>query len=355
MSDEKALEKKIGEKVPGEIPLVSVVIPAYNVADFIRETLDSALSQTFRNFEIILVNDGSPDTEKLEEVLRDYFPQIIYIKQKNGGAASARNTAINAARGELLAFLDGDDLWFPEYLEEQVKALEAANCDLIYADALLFGCVSEESETFMKKSPSSGAVTTESLIKGNCNVITSGTVTRREAVVRCGAFDEELPRIGMEDYDLWFRLARAGARLDFQQRVLLKYRVRAGSLSGSNVQRAERSIVGLDTLARKHELSKSEKKAMAESRAEAEAELELEKGKYHLACEDFSAARACFRRANRYYRKIKLEIIIALLKISPGMVSKIFKKMRPDELSFIAPEVSKKNSVSEPAAENCGN
>lgn len=336
MSIEEIPQKKIGKKVNGA-PLVSVVTPAYNAHEFIVETLESVLAQTVQNYEIIVVNDGSPDTEKLEAVLENYYENIIYIRQKNGGTASARNTAIKAARGSFLAFLDADDIWFPEYLEAQTKALAAKNLDLIYADALMFGAVRNRRETFMKKSPSRGAVKSESLIEGICNIITSGTVARREKVLACGLFDEQLPRVGMEDFDLWIRLLKSGARAEYQRRVLLKYRVSPNSLSGSNVARARRAIVALDTLERKHKLNEAEKTAMTKRRKSAVAELELETGKLDLAQENYEQATAHFERANEFYRSLKLKIIMRLLRVKPKLVLKLFKKMRPIDFSFVNP------------------
>lgn len=352
MTADRILEKRIGEKLH-EAPQVSVVIPAYNVAEFIAETLDSVLSQTFKSFETILVNDGSPDTEKLEKVLEPYFENIIYIKQKNGGTAAARNTAIHAARGEFIAFLDGDDVWLPDYLAEQTRAIIKRDCDLIYADAQLFGsgiaaaaaAGNGKSKTFMQKSPSRGAVKTESLIEGSCNLITSGTLVRRARVLETGLFDEDLPKIGMEDFDLWMRLTKSGARLDYQRKVLLKYRVRTGSLSGSNVQRAERSIVALDTIERKHQFSESEKNALARRRELANAELELERGKFNLTQEKFDEARKHFRLANRYYRKIKLRAVMWLLAVYPKLVLTLFKKMRSADFSFIVPNASSAETI----------
>jgi glycosyltransferase involved in cell wall biosynthesis len=337
MSEQKILKKRIGEKVP-DSPQVSVVIPAYNVADFIAETLDSVLSQTFKDYEIILVNDGSPDTEKLEKTLAPYLPHLVYIKQENSGTAAARNAAINSARGEWLAFLDGDDVWFPEYLTAQMEALSAKNCDLIYCDALLFGEVRDKSERYTKRSPSHGAVKTESLISGECNVITSGTIAKRLKVLECGMFDEDLPRIGMEDFDLWFRLAKNGVRLDYQKRILLKYRVRVNSLSGSNVQRAERSLIAFDTLEQKYELTDAEKRILKIRKEKMNAQLEVEKGKLNLSQENFTEALDHFRMANKHHRKQKLSVLILLLKIYPQLILKIFKKFRPEEYSFIEPK-----------------
>ena len=104
---------------------VSVIIPAYNTAAYITETLDSVFAQTFKDFEVIVVNDGSPDTEDLERVLQPYRARIVYVKQENRGVSGARNAGILRARGEFLAFLDSDDVWLPDYLAEQMKFLEA--------------------------------------------------------------------------------------------------------------------------------------------------------------------------------------------------------------------------------------
>ena len=109
-------------------PLVSVIIPAYNIAPYIGETLDSVFAQTFANYEVIVINDGSPDTDEFERVIEPYRERIRYISQKNGGASSARNAGLRAATGQLIAFLDGDDLWSPNYLEEQLKFIDGFDC-----------------------------------------------------------------------------------------------------------------------------------------------------------------------------------------------------------------------------------
>ena len=97
-----------------------MVIPAYNVGSLIAQTLDRCSSQRYRNFEVVVVNDGSPDTPALEAALAPYRDRITYIPQENAGPSAARNAAIERARGELIAFLDGDDIWLPHYLSEQV-------------------------------------------------------------------------------------------------------------------------------------------------------------------------------------------------------------------------------------------
>src|SRR5687768_14770084 len=139
-------------------PAISVIIPAYDVSPYIAETLDSVFAQTFKQFEVVIVNDGSPDTVDLERALAPYLERICYIRQEHSGASSARNRAVNEARGEFLAFLDGDDLWMPEYLEKQLHFLHSHDYDLVYADALLFGDSPLAGKTFMQTSPSHGPV-----------------------------------------------------------------------------------------------------------------------------------------------------------------------------------------------------
>src|SRR5215467_6832857 len=93
----------------GTVPLVSVIIPAYKAAAFIDETLQSVFCQTYQNFEVVLINDGSPDTAEFERAIAPYRDRISYIRQENSGVSAARNAGIRRARGEYLAFLDSDD------------------------------------------------------------------------------------------------------------------------------------------------------------------------------------------------------------------------------------------------------
>ena len=329
------LEVKIGKRVCADAPKVSVVIPAYNIAPYISETLDSVLAQTCKNYEIILVNDGSTDTAELEAALAPYFDDIVYAKQENAGAAQARNSAIGVARGELLSFLDGDDIWLPDFLESQTDFLEKNDYEMVYCDALIFGEPLYENRTFMQTAPSNGAVTTISLINTECNVITSGTVLKKNLLEKFGLFDVELRRA--QDFDLWFRLAKNRVRIGYQKKVLLKYRVRPGNLTGTNVDRAARSISVMNHLREKYELDEPETETWEKQFALFEADLELEKGKLCLVKGDFADARAHLAKANKFYRKPKLFLINWLLRLSPELTVRLFKTIRPSEFSFISP------------------
>ena len=131
----------MSQQSPQRTPVVSVIMPSYNTAPLIGACLDSVFQQTFRDFEIVLVNDGSPDTPQLEKVLAPYLERhagkIVYIKQPNKRCAGARNTAIRNSHGEFLAFLDSDDVWLPEHLAEQMKLFDQdPTLDLVYCNGL---------------------------------------------------------------------------------------------------------------------------------------------------------------------------------------------------------------------------
>src|SRR5277367_135614 len=137
-------------------PKVSVIIPVYNVTKYIKETLDSLRAQTFRDFETILVNDGCPDTGNLEKTLQPYWDEIKYIKSgKWASISSSRNTGIGASAAPYVAFLDGDDAWYPEYLSVHVGILDAnPEIDIVYGNFVYFGGSSWEGGLGMDRLPS---------------------------------------------------------------------------------------------------------------------------------------------------------------------------------------------------------
>jgi glycosyltransferase involved in cell wall biosynthesis len=309
-------------------PVVSVVIPAYNVAPYISETLDSVFAQTFAGYEVIIVNDGSPDTKELERALEPYLNRIVYLTQENRGAGAARNAGLRRARGEYVAFLDADDLWLPDYLSEQIKFIREGDYDFVYADALLFGESPLAGRTFMQIAPSDGEVTFQSLINGRCNVITSGVVVRTRLTLEVGLFDEQLRN--SQDFELWVRLVRNGVRAAYQRKVLLRYRYHENSLSGDALNQIKRELRVLGKIESSYDLTPLEREEVSKAMAATEANLELETGKLHLAKGEFREARAAFSKANAAERSLKLSAALLLLRISPRLLRKMYVR-RIDE------------------------
>lgn len=305
--------------------LVSVVVPAYDCAAFIGETLDSVLAQTHTAFEVVVVNDGSPDTPELERSLAPYLARrdgrVRYFEQENRGAGAARNRGILEARGEFVAFLDGDDLWLPTYLAEQLRHLEAEGLDLAYTDALLFGDSPLAGRTYMETSPSEGPVNFVSLIRSDCNVITSGVVARRAAVLDAGLFDETLRNA--QDFELWARLARRGARMGYQRKVLVRYRCRDGSLSGDAENRLAREWRVTRHIADTYDLTERERAEVERMLARQQAAIDFERGKSLLREGHFVEARAALTAARRVFPGWKLTAALLMLRVAPRLLQKL--------------------------------
>jgi teichuronic acid biosynthesis glycosyltransferase TuaG len=324
------IEKRVGSDVAAK-PLVSVIIPAYNCSKYIAESVGAVLGQTFPDFEVIVVNDGSDDTEELLEVLSDFENRITYIHRENGGPGAARNSGIEASRGVYLGFVDGDDVWRPEFLEKQLDALKEKKCDLIYCDARYFGETRSENETFALRSPSNGKVTTESLILGTCNVILSGTVVKKEKVIENGKFRESGLPMAFEDFELWFRLCKNGVRIDYQRDILLDYRVHESNISGGMIKIVERGLAGMRFLKEEYDLTDREKAAVAKRERDLSTQLLLEKAKIYLVHDDFERSIKYMEAGAAHSNKPKLRLIARIMRISPRALKGIFKKIRPYE------------------------
>ncbi|MFL6278397.1 MAG: glycosyltransferase [Blastocatellia bacterium] len=302
---------------PG-LPRVSVIMPAYRAAEYIGVALDSILAQTFSDYEIIVVNDGSPDGPELEQALSPYRGRITYIEQPNAGPSAARNTAIRQARGEFLAFLDADDYWKPNFLTEQVAFLEQnPGTDLVYCDGLLVGDTALAGRTFMELTPSVGEVTFESLLTGDCTVILSGTVVCKRVVVAAGLFDEALRY--SEDYDLWLRLARNGSSLGCQPRVLLYKRIHGESLSADRVRLHQSALGVIEKYKRGAPLSENTRRAMAAQEARLTALVKREIGKQRLAQGECAEALQAFKEAESLSGSWKLRATLFCLRRGPRL------------------------------------
>jgi glycosyltransferase involved in cell wall biosynthesis len=182
-------------------PLVSIIIPMYNSAHTISDTIHSVMAQTYDNYEIILVDDGSTDTTK--EVIRHYDDAVTYVYQVNGGPSSARNTGIKRAKGDLIAFLDADDVWVPHKLSKQVEMF-ADNPQLGLCASACNNCNSDlEIEELHDICPTSSQRIWKEMLVQNL-FATPTVVVRRECFDKAGLFNESFGFA--EDWDMWLRI-----------------------------------------------------------------------------------------------------------------------------------------------------
>ena len=210
-------------------PAVSVIIPAYNAAWCIAHAVDSVLAQTFRNFELIVVDDGS--TDDTATVLATYGTTLRVVNKPNGGLSSARNAGISAGRGRYVAFLDADDRWLPTKLERQCALMEAQP-ELVFCSTAAQLRSPDGESVGEWACGTSSLPTLAAIFATNAFVAGSGSavLARREVFARVGSFDESLR--SLEDIDMWMRLAAAGAYACIPEAltVILK---RADSMSGN--------------------------------------------------------------------------------------------------------------------------
>lgn len=302
--------------------MVSVVIPAYNAASFIQATLNSVRAQTFTNYEIIVVNDGSPDTPKLELALQPYLSEIQYIKQPNGGPSSARNSAIRQARGKYIAFLDSDDLWLPQHLARQVELLEKDPAlGLVYSNAVHIEGYTPVGVAFAN-TPQSLPVTFEALLRERSTVNTSSAVASRQAILDAGLFDESMDRC--EDYDLWLRMARNGVGITFTHEVQMCHRLGNGLAGNSELMKRGRIRVYEKALSA-GALTEQQSRMIREKIEAIEADVQLELSKQALLAGDFERARNAAREANAAAASWKLRATVLGMRLFPALLQHLYR------------------------------
>jgi teichuronic acid biosynthesis glycosyltransferase TuaG len=213
-------------------PRVSVVMPAYNAGRYLAESVESVRAQTFPDWELLVVDDGSADdTGEVARRFAGRDARVRCVRRPNGGQAAARNTGLREAKGELVAFLDADDLWLPEKLAAQIAVMEGTGVDLVYTDGYFFsedGEASPDERFHVLPGEARGAEMFRTLFESN-RIGTLSVLVKRNALDAAGLFDEDRAYQNSEDYDLWLRLARGGASFYGMTEKLMRYRRHAAA------------------------------------------------------------------------------------------------------------------------------
>ena len=302
---------------PGHKPTVSVVIPAYNTAGMIAECLDSVLAQTYRDFEIIVVNDGSPDTHLLERALLPYQQQIGYIGQRNRGPSGARNRGILQATGEYVAFLDSDDKWLPNHLSDLVSMLLQDPClDLVYADYVLVRDGRRVGHGFGLE-PQHPPVTFEKILTEECAVGTSSAVAKRQALIDAGLFDERFRCC--EDFDLWLRISFHGAKISYHNGLHMLHRLAPESLSGNRYTMKRARIEVYRKTIGSLPVSGAQGALIDSLIQKNEAECQTDLVKQHLHAGEYSKALQAAKSAVQTKRNWKMRATVLGLEKLPGV------------------------------------
>jgi len=217
-----------------ENPTVSVIIPTYNRAHLISRAIKSVLNQTYQDFELIVVDDGS--TDNTEEVIQNFKDKRIkYFRHKiNRGGNMARNTGLKNSKGQYIAFLDSDDEWLPEKLEKQLKVFAESKDErlsFVYCGAIFIS--QKDNKEVKRLLPQERGYIFQDLLRAN-NIVGGGSscLIKKEAFDNCGNFDEceELRKGGAQEYEMWIRMAQK-YNFDFVNICLIKYFIHPNSVT----------------------------------------------------------------------------------------------------------------------------
>ncbi|MEB3293016.1 MAG: glycosyltransferase family 2 protein [Synechococcales bacterium] len=305
-------------------PLISVVIPAYNAETTILETIASVQAQTFSDFEIIVINDGSTDsTLQLLEGLND--DRLRVTSYPNGGLSVARNRGMALARGEFIAFLDADDLWTPDKLELQLKALQAnPKAGVVYSWTHFM----DDDGNLYRVNPSDPPLQFEGNVFADLltwNFIASGSnpMVRKEAILATGEFKTAAG--GAADWDYWLRLALNWDYVVVPQRQIL-YRLTSGSMSSKIEQMEQCQITVMEDIFElaPPELQHLKRKTLSyiyRNSVKFYLERSSSANRADLALEKLVKSIQTFPKALLFHSTQKLFVKIALVKTLPSSIS----------------------------------
>jgi glycosyltransferase involved in cell wall biosynthesis len=279
------------------MPKVSVIIPTYNYGKYIEKAIDSVLAQTYQDFEIIVVDDGSTDNTK-EIIETRYKDKVRYFYQENKGAPVARNKGIRKSRGEYLTFLDADDWFAPENLKYKVKVLDNdADAGWVYSDGYY---VNKEGEIIDKASNRfsfsnrklEGDISSELFSMGNY-ITTDSVLARKTCIIKAGCFDETLP--ALQDYELWLRISLQ-YKIKYVDELLCYYTLHSNSISSKR----ENYHCAFLKIAKKHEFNFIKKAGRIKLRR-LKADRYNHLGLHFLMIESFAEANKFFLRSIRCF------------------------------------------------------
>lgn len=232
-----------------QTPFFSVIIPTYNRAHIIDFSVKSVLNQTFKNFELIVIDDGSNDnTEEVIKNIKD--KRLIYIKEKaSGGPANPRNVGIKKAKADWICFLDSDDRWYQNKLEKVKKIIDEENSDFIYHSMNVIG---DQDREILSKIPlikmTPPAYKSYMLNFSTASIPTSSVTVRKSLLIKAGCFDISPDLVSIEDCDLWLKITLMTEKFYTLEEQLGEYRDSEDSLTTYEIKRCQNH----NTLIMKH-------------------------------------------------------------------------------------------------------
>jgi len=302
---------------------INVIIPAYNVAHYLPEAIESVLGQTYSDLDVTVIDDGS--TDNTTEVVVPYLDRIAFLKVPNGGPARARNLAIQKSSEEYLAFLDADDVWYPDKLERQLDVFERnPDYHLVYSDALVTTADSSQKDRLWsseKRQMKEGWVFDDLLAE--CFIMIPSVIVKRDCLEQVGLFDEDL--VCWEGYDLWLRVSHRYP-IGFVNAPLLERRLHTSNFFYSNPRNDIVSLINIMQKWEKATSSLSEGNRAIINKNLADNFFRL--GRYYVAQGSAVEARTALRDAFSREFSLRSLIYLALSALPPSVLEGLRKAKR---------------------------
>ena len=304
----------------GKNPIVSVIIPTYNRAHLIGRAIRSVLEQTYRDFELIVVDDASTDnTEEVVKSFNDGRLRYIRLGENTGTSSVPRNTGIKAAGGEYVALLDSDDEWFPEKLEKQINKFKSVSSDVGVISCGSVCIIEQTGEKLFDFIPVRRGDVFKYMVEETVLGDTTPLV-RKECFDKVGGYDTEFS--SAQSWDMWIRVSQY-YKFDFVPEILHKANIHGSQ----NTASLERTIQGLDRIIRKYQSYLSKKTLSTRFR--------------HLGT--LCCYQGNFKKASRYFkesirknpRNIQVYILLLLCNLAPRLYQARLKRLRANEASRI--------------------
>jgi glycosyltransferase involved in cell wall biosynthesis len=302
----------------GASPTVSIITPAFNAAAYLDEAIRSAIEQTFDDFELWIVDDGSTDvTLSIARLLADQDARVNVITTDHVGVAAARNAAMQRARGQYFAMLDSDDVWLPAFLSAQMGVFERMPAtDVVVGNAYNLGGA-QDGRPLRPVSSECRSISLLDMIEHE-DAVCIMSVFRRSVFEATGGIDERLRR--SEDYDFWLRAALLGFRFIENPEPLVRYRRRADSASANEIAMLDAIIGVLDRTGRKNADRHAVVAAVDRKIATLRERRLLTSAKANLLRREYAAAAGDFDRLSGMRQSLASRLIAGASRRAPAVL-----------------------------------
>lgn len=303
--------------------LISIVVPFYKGEKYIEKTIDSILHQSFQNFELLIINDGSPDaTTDFFDKIAQKDSRIVILHKDNGGVACARQFGIANAKGEFIAFCDQDDLWLPEKLTKQIILFDNPKVGLVYCGAIE-DHISEDRQVELPFFETYRGKIYTSLTKKN-EIVSCTAIARRSLLLEVDAFDKDIELMGVDDWLAWLKMSLI-CEVDFVEEYLAIHIFHENNYSSNEAKMYKAELICLEKI---RAFAKSYSQSKEVDYQQVEKNIHLRYAEAFIYNSDFSLGGEALLLAAKLGNNSKLKLKGLLFKWCPTILLNVLQQTK---------------------------